>query len=97
MKRSVAVTIAGQRFSLKSDADESYVQLLAESVDTRVRDLQKRSRQAGLQEAAVLVALQLADDLLRERRQRDDLRRRVREQAKRMLLELQGPTTRSVS
>lgn len=88
MKRSVAVTIAGQRFSLKSDADESYVQLLAETVDGRVRELQKRSRQAGLQEAAVLVALQLADDLMRERRRRADLRRKVREQAERLLGEL---------
>lgn len=88
MKRSVAVTIAGQRFSLKSDADESYVQLLAESVDARVRELQKRSRQAGLQEAAVLVALQLADDLLREQRRRADLRRKVRAQARRILDEL---------
>ena len=88
MKRSVAVTIAGQRFSLKSDADESYVQLLAETVDSRVRELQKRSRQAGLQEAAVLTALQLADDLLRERRKRADLRRKVREQAQRLLGEL---------
>lgn len=88
MKRSVAVTIAGQRFSLKSDADESYVQLLAETVDGRVRELQKRSRQAGLQEAAVLVALQLADDLLRERRRRADLRRKVREQAHRLLEQL---------
>lgn len=88
MKRSVAVTIAGHKISLKSDADEAYVQLLADCVDERIRELQRRSLRAGLQEAAVLAALQLADDLFRERRRRSELRRKVRSQAKWLLAQL---------
>ena len=41
MKRSVAVTIAGQRYTIKSDAEEAYVQSLADLVDQKVRDVQR--------------------------------------------------------
>lgn len=83
--RSVAVTIAGKRISLKSDADEGYVQLLAEHVDGKMRELMGRSRQAGGHDVAVLAALQIADDLFRERRKRTALRARVRQRAQRIL------------
>jgi cell division protein ZapA len=88
LKRSVAVTIAGQRISLKSDADDAYVQLLADTVDGRMRELQKRSQKAGVAEVAVLAALQLADDLFRAERRRADLRKKVRAGAERIIDEL---------
>jgi cell division protein ZapA len=92
LKRSLAVTVFGQKISLKSDADESYVQQLVECVDGRMRELSNRSQKAGLQEVAMLAALQLADDLFREQRRRVDLRRKVRAQAQRLMEQLGGPT-----
>ncbi len=88
MKKAVAVTIAGQRISLKSDADESYVQLLADYVDEKIRDLQPRAQRAGAHELAMLAALRIADDLFCERRQRAELRQAVRRQAEQMLDEI---------
>lgn len=85
MKRSIAVSIAGQRIPLKSDADEAYVRLLAEFVEDKINHLQEQSRQAGLQELAVLTALQIADELFRERRRGAALREGVRERARRLL------------
>ena len=82
MKRSVAVTIAGQRFTLKSDADEAYVQGLATLVDEKMREVQRGSKTAAPHAVAVLAALQLADDLERERRGRRELRARVRDKAR---------------
>jgi cell division protein ZapA len=85
MKRSVAVTIAGQKYVLKSDADEAYVHSLAALVDEKMRQLARATKQVATHQLAILAALQIADDLARERRGRAELRRRVREQSRRML------------
>jgi cell division protein ZapA (FtsZ GTPase activity inhibitor) len=84
LKRSVAVTIAGQRFTLKSDADEAYVQGLATLVDQKMRDVQRgaQGKLAAPHAVAVLAALQLADELERERRGRRELRQRVRDKSR---------------
>lgn len=89
MKRSVAVSIAGQRYTIKSDAEESYVQSLAELVDQKVREVQRGAKAAPAHAVAVLAALQIADELsrsqqelVRERTRRADLRRRVRDKSR---------------
>ncbi len=85
MRRSFAVTIAGQRYVLKSDADEKYVQSLADFVDDKIREVQKASKQVATHQVAILAALQIADSLFREKRGRAELRRRVKESSRRML------------
>jgi len=82
MKRSITVAVAGQRYTIKSDADASYVQALASMVDARIRDVQRGAKSQSLQAVAVLAALQLADELERERLRRIELRRRVKERAR---------------
>lgn len=82
MKRAFAVTIAGQKITIKSDADESYVHALAGRVDQRIRDVQQAAKAQSLQSVAVLAALQLADELERERARRSELRRLVREKSR---------------
>jgi cell division protein ZapA len=82
LKRSVAVSIAGQRYTIKSDAEEAYVRSLAELVDDRIRQVQRGAKSAQLHAVAVLAALQIADDLVRERAGRAELRRRVREKSR---------------
>jgi cell division protein ZapA len=79
LKRSVAVTIAGQRYTIKSDAEESYVQSLANIVDARVREVQRGAKAASVHAVAVLAAMQLADELERERERRARLRHQVRQ------------------
>jgi cell division protein ZapA (FtsZ GTPase activity inhibitor) len=79
--------ILGQRYTLRSDADERYVETLAEMIDGRMRELQRSTKNAAQttpQSLAVLVALQLADELEREKFRRRELRRRVRDQAGRL-------------
>lgn len=75
MKRSVQVEIAGQRLSIRSDEGPQYVQQLADYVDAQLRPLTQGRRAApSVQRVALLVAIQLADELFRER----DLHRRFR-------------------
>lgn len=76
MKRSVHVEIAGQRLSIKSDEGPQYVQQLADYIDAQLGRLTqgKRASAPNVQRVALLVAIQLADELFRER----DLHRRFR-------------------
>ena len=75
VKRSVQVEIAGQRLSIRSDEGPQYVQQLADYVDAQLRQLtQGRRSTPSMQRVALLVAIQMADELFRER----DLHRRFR-------------------
>jgi cell division protein ZapA len=77
-KRSITVSIAGQPYSIRSDADEGYVNSLARLVDGKIREVQRGAKYASRDAVAVLAALQLADELERERRRRGELREKVR-------------------
>jgi cell division protein ZapA len=81
-KRSYNLTVGGQRYTIKSDADASYVEGLARLVDGRMKEIQKGWKAASAHAVAVLTALQLADELERQRRARTELRRRVRDRAR---------------
>lgn len=76
MKQSVEVEIAGQRFVVRSDQGPQYVQELADYVDGYLQKLAPSGRGAfNLQRVALLVAIQLADELFREK----DLHHRFRQ------------------
>jgi len=85
VKRSIAVQIAGVRYSLKTDEDERWVKTLAAYVDGKIREAQKHARSPDTQSIAVLIALQIAEELFRERRDSSELRRRIREKSQSLL------------
>jgi cell division protein ZapA len=76
VKQSVEVEIAGQKLTIRSDEGPQYVQELADYVDAQLRTLAGPGRTTlNLQRVALLVAIQLADELFREK----DLHRQLRE------------------
>ena len=77
VKQSVQVQIAGQTLSIRSDEGPEYVQELADYVDAHVRQLAGGNRSYSLQRMALLVAMQIADELFREKDLRARLRARV--------------------
>jgi cell division protein ZapA len=78
MKHSVEVEIAGQRLTIRSDEGPQYVQELADYVDAQLRQLVPGGRASfNLQRAALLVAIQLADELFREKDLHRQFRQRV--------------------
>ena len=87
MKRPVSVQIAGQRYVLRSDADEEQVRELAAFVDARIREVQRTGRTVDTQAVATLVALQIAEELFEARRATADLKKKIRDKG-RLLLQL---------
>ncbi len=79
MKHSVTVQIAGVRYALKTDEDERWVKAVAALVDERFREIQKKARTPDTQAVAMLTALQIAEELFRERRDSGELRKKIRE------------------
>ena len=85
MKRPVTVMIAGQKYTLRSDAGEESVRALAAFVDGRFREVQKQSRAADTQAIAILTALRIAEELFADRAETGALKRRIREKGQALL------------
>jgi cell division protein ZapA len=85
LKRSVAVQIAGQRYVIKTDADEAYVSALARYVDEKIDEARKVTRTVSTHQVVILAALNIADDLFRAEREGGELRRMVRERTQDVL------------
>jgi cell division protein ZapA len=85
MKQSVTVQIAGVKYALKTDEDERWVKSVAALVDERFREIQKKARTPDTQAVAMLTALQIAEELFRERRDTSELRKRIREKSQSLL------------
>jgi cell division protein ZapA len=85
VKRQVAVQIAGQRYVLRTDADEDQVQKLASYVDGRIRDIQRQTRTPDTQALATLAALQIAEELFGERQAQASLRKKIRDKSQALL------------
>jgi len=65
--RSVTVSIYGRDYTLKGEAEPAYVQKVAALVDQKMREIADQSALASTTKVAILVAVNLADELLRER------------------------------
>lgn len=85
MKRSVAVQVAGQRYTLKTDQDDKLVRSLVAYVDGKFRDVQKASRSPDTQAVAILTALQVAEELFQSRQEAAEMRKNVRDKTRTLL------------
>jgi cell division protein ZapA (FtsZ GTPase activity inhibitor) len=73
MARTVKVTLLGRDFRLQTEDDEAFVQSVAALVDDRLSGLRSRLN-LPTEHLALLAALNLAEDLQRERQQFAQLR-----------------------
>ena len=80
MKRTVQIEIAGARYRMSSDADEAYLQRLADMVNERIEALgPKAARTATPAQLLAVVALSLAEDLESSERRRAGLEAKTRQ------------------
>ena len=80
MKRTVHIDIAGARYRMSSDADENYLQRLADIVNERVQALgPKAARSATPAQLVAVVALGLAEDLEASERRHSALEAKTRQ------------------
>ena len=77
-KKKISVFVAGQRFNIITDEDENYVRELASRVDARISSL-VMSGNMQRERAAVLAALDLADDGEKEKRNLNEVREQIKD------------------
>ena len=90
MKNRVAVTIAGQEYTLVGTEDAGYTEKVASHVDEKVREIMESAR-VSLVDGAVLAAVNIADEYFKEQEAAENLRRQLKEyleEATKMKLEL---------
>lgn len=89
MKNKVTVSIAGHDYTLVAVEDEGYVRRCAGLVDGQLRELE--NARLSQVDAAVLAAMNIADQFYREQDSGENLRRQLKEaleEAARIKLEL---------
>lgn len=62
MQKAVDVKIMGQKFTLRSEDEEQYVQKVAAYVDGKMQEVTNSARPMGKYNIAMLVALNIADE-----------------------------------
>jgi cell division protein ZapA len=84
MKRAVDVEIMGQKFTVSSDAEESYMRQVAGYVDEKMQEVLKTTRPAAKSNVAMLAALNIADEYYRLKDRHDAMLNRLNHLSKRL-------------
>ncbi|HCU24658.1 MAG TPA: hypothetical protein DF383_06555 [Deltaproteobacteria bacterium] len=72
MKKTFEVTLFNQKFQLKSESDEHYVQRVADYVNQKLFDIQEKTKSVSSLNVALLAALNIADDFFKMKHERKD-------------------------
>ncbi len=70
-KNVVQVQIFGHSYTIRGEADQEYILGVAAYVDRKMREITGKLPVASLSKVAILASLNIADELLKERAQRD--------------------------
>jgi cell division protein ZapA len=81
-ERLVEIKIFGQTYTVKTDAEEDYIQEVAKYVNEKIEEVLKKTKSVSTLNVAILTALNIADDLLREKEKRTTLLREVEAKSK---------------
>ena len=66
-RNAVKVTIVGDEYTLRSDESPEHTRAVAEYLDSVIRSILSAHSRIETNKAAILAALQITDELLRER------------------------------
>ncbi|HTK87424.1 MAG TPA: cell division protein ZapA [Nitrospiraceae bacterium] len=72
MIKTIDVEICGQRYAVQGEADDGYVQRLADYVDEQMRGLSKSMKTATMSKLAVLAAINITHQLFQVERMREE-------------------------
>ena len=95
MKRTVKVELLGQSFAIKSEKNEAHLQKVAGYVNRKFEELRRQTRTTSSHDLALLVALNLADELFDERTEAAKEKDQIRQRAKRALSTIDDVLTSS--
>jgi len=81
-ERLVEIKVFGQTYTVKTDAEEDHIQEVARYVNEKMDEVLKKTRSVSTLNVAILTALNIADDLLKERQKKIAMIRKIEEKSK---------------
>ena len=81
-ERLVEIKVFGQTYTVKTDAEEDHIQAVAQYVNEKMDEVLKKTRSVSSLNVAILTALNIADDLLREKEKRRALLHEIEAKSK---------------
>lgn len=85
MDNKVKVTIYGNEYNIKGDADPEYIQRLAEYINKRMAETGRNITNGNLVQIAILTALNIADEYFQIQEMRGDLSGALEQKAKALI------------
>ena len=82
IERLVEIKILGQTYTVKTDAEEDYIYEVAQYVTEKMDEVLKKTKSVSTLNVAILTALNIADDLLKEKEKRKGLLKEVEMKSK---------------
>ncbi len=79
--KNVRIEIFGKEYNIRGQADPQHITRVAAYVDQKMREINEKLALPSLSQVAILASLNIADELLREREERQRSARAVREKA----------------
>jgi cell division protein ZapA len=83
--RTVELNILGQRYKVRSDEGDGYLQSLAQFINDQVAEVQKSANTVSTHNTTILAALNITDTLFKLREENSLLKKEVRERLRRVL------------
>jgi cell division protein ZapA len=78
----VEIKVFGQTYTVKTDAEEDHIQEVARYVNEKMDEVLKKTRSVSTLNVAILTALNIADDLLKEKEKRVALLKEIEMKSK---------------
>jgi cell division protein ZapA len=85
----IKVQIFGGEYKIRGEADPEYILEVARYVDSKMREINEKLSVASLGKVAILASLNLADELFKERREKEQTLSQIREKAAGLALKLE--------
>src|SRR5437867_9709624 len=83
-KNVVQVQIFGHSYTIRGEADQDYILEVAAYVDRKMREVTEKVPVASLSKVAILASLNIADELFKERAQRQTQDRQLSRRAEQL-------------
>lgn len=83
-KNVVQVQIFGHSYTIRGEADHEYIMEVSSYVDRKMREITERLPVASLSKVAILASLNIADELFKERKGREQQTRQLSERTARL-------------
>jgi len=84
-KQMVLVNILGEEYPIRADADKAYILQVAKYVDTKLKEVLERVSTRTPVKVAVLAALNIADELFKERAEKEKRLSDIEERAQSLI------------